>query len=889
MATFLKKQKSDIILDMKMNLLKNHRASFGLTFFLTALALFFLHLTPLQIIQALSEKDVTPPRTPQNFSVRAEEGRLEIAWQENLEWDIFSYLLYVRTGDEKEAKKPILTGKTDRFILENLKSDTIYYLSLAANDIAGNESKPTSEIGISPYQPRLEKNFSIAAWMPGQNIEEGQKSLEKNLDLFDQISPFEYKVEKDGEISRVTSVLTNDLKEKLKSRAIKIIPSITNNFDENDKASNILRDERKRKAHLDYILNEVKEQGYDGIDLDYENLKEETKEEYSRFIEELSSRLHAEGKILSVTLQAKNSDYQTWRGPGALDYEKIARHADQVRLMTYDYSRPDTSPGPISPISWFEQIIDYAQEKAAKEKIIVGLPFYGYRWCLEKVNDDCQSKGLVFEGVKNIVEKYKPEVKWNEETKSRWFLYEDENKNKYALNFEDNQSLEEKLRVIKDEEVGGVVIWRLGGEDAENFDVLRRELLSPDDQPKNIKVRPDNRAIHLEWENPQNKDLKGYRLFLKSREEDGFATENKSYAHEESFDVLGESSFDLENLQNDQAHYINFQPLLWSEDVNPTLTAKDAEKSFPVLATPQDLIYPSPVLDLKIEEVDTTTLKLSFTSSGDDKEVGKASAYDLRFSLSPLNNENFERAQKFEKMPKPKEAREKEEVIVPDLIPGETYYLGLRIIDEAENFSEISNVVKAETVDNIPPRAPNFSVLPENQALKIIFDKSREKDLASYKIYFKQEKSYYQMIEIDSTEATSYTIKNLENGYRYFVAMTSYDRHGNESGLSESKEGTPSALNFAEKTKNLSTRAYDLARGQALIFGQRVISQEAIPYLVMFSVIILNFVIYVGLKGEIKRKVPNQAYATSPVFAKEMKKNHRPKVIDLKKGRMVLK
>lgn len=872
--------------------------SFYKIFFILSLIFGFILLFAVkeQKTKAFFQKAIAPPQTPQGFSVKIKSGTaLEIFWQENTEWDIFSYLLYVRSGDEKEGK-PIYLGKTDNFVLENLKPEITYYLSLTARNIAGLESKPTPEIGISPYEEKVKKDFSIATWLVGEDVEKGQKTLEDNLELFDQVSPFEYKVEEDGRVSRMTEILSNEMVEVLKNKSIKIIPTITNNSDENDKASKILTDEKKRKEHLETILREVEEQNYDGIDLDYENLKEEVKNDFNQFVRELAEALHSKGKILSITLQAKTSDFEIWRGTGALDFEELGKYADQVRLMIYDFSRPSSSPGSIAPIRWVSQVIDYAKTKISQEKIIAGLPNYAYRWCLEKKTEDCESKGLVYEGVRNIIEKYKPKVEWNEITKTPWFLYEDEGQNKFAVNFENYQSLEEKLRVVKEKEIGGIVIWRLGGEDLDNYKIMREQLISKIGPPKNLKVVPDNNKIHLEWENIQDKDLKGYRIILKNKEEDSLTSSGKAYSQQEHFDVFGKTNYDLENLENGKAYYISFLPLLWSEDINPSFLRRDIQESKPILATPLDLIPPAKVLDLKIEEIGTTTLAISFSAPGDDKNIGQAKNYELRYSQKTINEDNFWQATKISDMPKPDMAGTKQKIIVSDLEPGETYYFALVSFDEAENFSEISNVVSAKTIDNLPPKTPQVpQVISENQALTVKWVKNQEKDLAGYKIYFQQEKSYYETVTV-GPEVTSYRLKNLENGYRYFIALSSFDYSGNESARSENVEGRPEADDFYEKARNASSRSYEAIRGQALIFGKKLVTPEAVPYLVMFSIIILNFIIYRTLRGEIKEKAEEKIIPKPFLFLKSniqplSQKKRGSRVIDLKnnRGRVVLR
>ncbi len=160
--------------------------------------------------------------------------------------------------------------------------------------------------------------------------------------------------------------------------------------------------------HIRTILSEIREYGYDGIDIDYEGMECSQKDSFNQFIKRISAELRKEGKILSVSVHpktyAQNSEgvniakavecsgsktsvdfRETWRGPLAHDYEFLGRHADQIKIMAYEkhprkYKNP--GPGPQAPSSWIEDILLYARDKIPAHKIFMAIPTYGYDWSL---------------------------------------------------------------------------------------------------------------------------------------------------------------------------------------------------------------------------------------------------------------------------------------------------------------------------------------------------------------------------------------------------------------------------------------------------------------------------------------------------------------------------
>lgn len=808
--------------------------------------------------------DTNPPHTPQGFNVKAIDNGLELNWNSNVKEDeVDKYLINLRTSVEKEDSDPItVEASQNSYQLKDL-ANTFYFVSLQAQDKSGNKSLATPEIGLAPNLGN-EKGFEIIGWMPLIDIEDQRETLNNNFDVLTTISPFEYSLEPDGSIKRHGEVLSGYFIDKLKENSKKIIPSITNNFDENDKGTNIVMDWRKRKKNIENIISEVKNNDYDGIDIDYENLDVKVREEFSQYIKALAKELHAIDKILSVTLQAKQSDDESWTQ--AYDFDKLGQAADQVRIMTYDHSRVNTIPGPIAPIKWMAKALTYAESKINPSKIIAGLPFYAYDWCTE---GKCDNRGLVWDGVQSLIEKYEVEVEWDDEAKCPWFYYKDDNGNPHTVYFENAKSISEKVNLIKKLGLGGIAIWRLGNEDPDNFKSLSNVKRQEENSVYNIKVEPKDEALKLSWESPMNYNLDGYKIWFK-----------KQGGVFRSLNVFNENEIEIPNLENQEIYYLAIKALTLDDLVNDENFSEEPETQ--IVATPNDLTFPDTIKDLKAAKITNTTIGLEWTASGDDYDQGIASSYDIRYSENEINEDNFYQAQQYKIYPETLIPPSLQEATIQFLMPGTRYYLAIKTLDEEKNPSLISNVVAADTIDTIPPKAPSQPLaLVGDRKAEISWEKNSEKDMAMYRIYYKQEKSFYNVINL-TTDKSVYTLENLENNYHYFVSLTAIDRSNNESAKSIEIEIIPKANSWWQRLNDGFDRSSEKLKAAGMIFGKRLISVEAVPYLVMFSIVIINIFIFSGLKGEIGKRV-KETVKKEQIKTVKPKQKKKPEIIDLRK------
>ncbi len=249
----------------------------------------------------------------------------------------------------------------------------------------------------------------------------------------------------------------------------------------------ILRTRKKMFRHAAKLAALCNSLGYDGVDLDWESLKAKERNRFSGFVEALAADLHAEGKRLAIAVSAKTSEPGDWPGAKAEDWLRLGAAVDEFKVMTYDYSGPWSQPGPIAPPDWIDAVLTFAESEVPAEKIMMGLPFYGYDW------SGGSAVGLDWADAQTLIAQYAPTVA-RDPSGEETFSYTDAMGIIHTVFFQDPQSIADKIQVLTSRHPGirGVAIWVLEREDP-SFWGLIDGLLRPGDscpQPTALREAP---------------------------------------------------------------------------------------------------------------------------------------------------------------------------------------------------------------------------------------------------------------------------------------------------------------------------------------------------------------------------------------------------------------
>jgi len=131
------------------------------------------------------------------------------------------------------------------------------------------------------------------------------------------------------------------------------------------------------------------------------------------------------------------------------------------------------------------------------------------------------------------------------------------------------------------------------------------------------------------------------------------------------------------------------------------------------------------------------TVALMWTAPGDDGNIGTAQGYEMRMSLAPIDENNWSGATVVAGAPPPLPAGTSQRMVARGLTYGTTYYFAIKSVDDAGNWSPISNLVRWDWVlDTAPPAAPTgIAATLATGGVRVTWSANSEADLAGYSVY----------------------------------------------------------------------------------------------------------------------------------------------------------
>ncbi len=229
----------------------------------------------------------------------------------------------------------------------------------------------------------------------------------------------------------------------------------------NQRASELLNNQEAQETLIQNILGALYEKGYQGVELDFEYILPEDKDEFINFINQLRKRLNAEGYFVNVDLAPKTSGTMTGLLYEAHDYGAIGAAANNVLLMTYEWGYMYGPPMAVAPINNVRKVLDYAVTEIDPYKIFMGINNYGYDWPLpfEKGVTAASTIGNV-EAV-DLARQYGVAIQYDEVSQAPYFNYTTEEGIQHVVWFEDARSMEARLKLVNEYDINGVGYWNI--------------------------------------------------------------------------------------------------------------------------------------------------------------------------------------------------------------------------------------------------------------------------------------------------------------------------------------------------------------------------------------------------------------------------------------------
>lgn len=253
---------------------------------------------------------------------------------------------------------------------------------------------------------------------------------------------------------------------KLAHEAGREVWGLIDNFNEAFDETTDLAYASVRSRIIEQLLAEAASCGMDGINVDFENLKEAGIPHYLQFLRELTSAAHAQNLVVSVDTpvpQAYTMYYQ--RG-------EQARFVDYMIVMAYDeHFAGSEEAGSVSSLPFVQQAVEEMTRVMPADQVICGIPFYTRVWTEKFGQSAITSEVLGMDGAKNYAKENQMTETWNASLGQNVATVETSDA-RYTIWMEDEQSMEEKLKVIQSADLAGVAEWKLGFERADVWSLI---------------------------------------------------------------------------------------------------------------------------------------------------------------------------------------------------------------------------------------------------------------------------------------------------------------------------------------------------------------------------------------------------------------------------------
>lgn len=255
---------------------------------------------------------------------------------------------------------------------------------------------------------------------------------------------------------------------KLAHEAGREVWGLIDNFNEAFDETTDLAYASVRSRIIEQLLAEAASCGMDGINVDFENLKEAGIPHYLQFLRELTSAAHAQNLVVSVDTpvpQAYTMYYQ--RG-------EQARFVDYMIVMAYDeHFAGSEEAGSVSSLPFVQQAVEEMTRVMPADQVICGIPFYTRVWTEKFGQSTITSEVLGMDGAKNYAKENQMTETWDASLGQNVATVETSDA-RYTIWMEDEQSMEEKLKVIQSADLAGVAEWKLGFECADVWSLISK-------------------------------------------------------------------------------------------------------------------------------------------------------------------------------------------------------------------------------------------------------------------------------------------------------------------------------------------------------------------------------------------------------------------------------
>lgn len=393
------------------------------------------------------------------------------------------------------VKSPILTdvskGDTVALIEEEGSWEKVRtedgYIGYVKQNRLKDEKKVTYDRGFKePEYTNISKDYTInMAWDNVTNSDANSNVLERIASAkgLTTISPTWFHVsDTSGNLSSIASADYVNYAHQANIEVWAAIRDFDGGISSEDESYALLSSTTNRTNLINQLMAEVIRYDIDGINVDFEKISQKCGEHYIQFIRELSVQCRKNDIVLSVdnyVPQNYNQQYHR-KEQGVV--------ADYVVIMGYDeHYAGSPEAGSVASYDFVKAGIENTLKDVPADKVINAVPFFTRVWketpktadeiaqdqgtdaADYKMNVTSSAYGMA--DARALAEQAGAQITWDDKTKQNYATWEADGAT-YEVWLEDAQSMEPRLKLMKDNQLAGTAAWRLGQETSDIWELI---------------------------------------------------------------------------------------------------------------------------------------------------------------------------------------------------------------------------------------------------------------------------------------------------------------------------------------------------------------------------------------------------------------------------------
>jgi spore germination protein YaaH len=320
-------------------------------------------------------------------------------------------------------------------------------------------------------EPLGGRQYKVTAWTLG---DAASLKAAAAADAVDEVDFDWYHTQADG--SATAQDQDPDLVGAARGYDLNLFATVTNSTSSGaafsrEVAAAVLASPDRRRRFVDDLLTLVKKMGYDGVDLDWEDLKPADRDGFSALVDQLAAALHADGRFLSIAVIPKTSEPGEWDNQKYADWSRLGKAVDEFKIMTYSYSGPWGDPGPQAPLAWVDRVLTFAERTVPPSKVFMGVPFYGFDWHGGSVATVSAHRGA------SLAQEHGATVTRDPSSQEATMTFTDGGVT-HTVYFQDEKAVAAKLAALraKHPRIAGISTWVMGQEASGFWPLITRDL-----------------------------------------------------------------------------------------------------------------------------------------------------------------------------------------------------------------------------------------------------------------------------------------------------------------------------------------------------------------------------------------------------------------------------